>query len=182
MKNFYLKLQEILFSPEAETAFKNKGVKPVSEIDFFKRQYSFQESFDLMNLPSVFVEISIDYENQNKPGNMEIILHCCYQITEKSSGVRKTSKVNSLKFIDFYEMVFNLVKNLESEDTGKLTLTSENTGDSNGIVYVYLFTFRCSYTGRHTPIQDQFDNIEEIDGDTGTEVSTTGYIKKYDFS
>lgn len=185
MKEFYKKLQEKLFAPASKTMFTEAGVKAVKEVDFYKQQYLVQESFEVLSLPAVLVQFDIIYTSDKKPAEVQITLHCCYETLRDTSGRKKITGDNALKFFDFVDVVYCLVKDLESENTGKLILTSENQDKNDAIIYTHLLTFKCSYSGRINSDKDKFELTE---GDTEekpvkltTDSGLVGEIKDFGF-
>lgn len=177
MKRFYKKLQEKLFAAESKTKFIEAGVKPVKEIDFYKQQYLTQELFEFLSLPAVLFEYDIIYDTDKKPAEVNITLHCCYETIRDTSGRKKVTGDNALKFFDFVDVVFKLVKDLESDCTGKLVATSENQDKNDAIIYTHLLTFKSSYTGR---MSDAKSNYNFTEGDTVLETKS-GIVKAFDF-
>jgi hypothetical protein len=163
MKRFYLKLQEKLFSAEANAAFTAATVKPVKNIDFYKQQYLSQESFDLLVLPAVLMDFDIVYTDDKKPASVTITLHCCYE-TFRPTGGTKLTPVKALEFFDYVDVIYGLVHNLESECTGKLKLAAENQDKNDAIINVHLLTFTASYSGRVTNDADDY-NYSAADGE-----------------
>lgn len=161
MKSFFTKLQERLFSEEAKQCFHNANVKPIAEIDFYKQQYLSQELFETLILPAVLVDFDIVYPNHKKPAEATISLHCCYEIIRDTSGRKQVTGNNALTFFDFVDIIFSLVKDLESPNTGKLELTSENQEKNDSIIYTHILTFKCTYTGKLTKLKDKYTFTEE---------------------
>ena len=181
MKEFYKKLQEKLFAPASKLLFTEAGVKPVKEVDFYKQQYLTQELFEVLSLPAVLVQFDIIYdEKEVKPAEAQITLHCCYETIRDTSGRKKVTGDNALKFFDFVDTVYCLVKDLESENTGKLKITSENQDKNDAIIYTHLLTFKCSYSGRIVSDKDKY-NKTEGDAVLTTESGLVGEIKDFDF-
>lgn len=175
MKRFYLKLQETLFSEEAKTKFTEANVKPVKFIDFYKQQYLAQESFDLLSLPAVLMDYTIIYDNEKKPAALNIDLHLCYE-TFRQTGSTKVTPVKALEFFDFVDVVYSLVKDLESDCTGKIKLAAENQDKNDAVINVHLFQFTGSYSGRVSNDADKYNYID--DGDLETK---SGLVKSFDF-
>ncbi len=178
MIDFYLKLQEKLFSAEAKAKYIDCNVLPPKFIDFYKQQYLSQEGFEVMVMPSVLMEYDIVYNNLEKePGTINLTFHLCYENARATGSLNKAVQAKSLAFLKFINVTYELLKDLESETVGKLKITSENQNKTDSIIYVHLLTFEGSFTGRNISDKDKYDYTED-DGDLE---STSGLVKHYDF-
>lgn len=161
MKAFYKKLIEKLTSATAKQTYKDAGLNPVRLVDFYRQQYLVQESFDLLVLPAVLLQYTIvSPEEQNKSGEAFITLHLCYEQLRDTSNVSK-SVDKALEYLDFIDCTFKLIKNLESDNTGKLKLIGENNDKDDAIINVHLLNFQASYSGKMVSKVEKWDYTEE---------------------
>ncbi|MDC9722381.1 MAG: hypothetical protein PSN34_06365 [Urechidicola sp.] len=169
MKTFYLKLQEKLFSQEAKDMLTAINLKAVKTVDFYKSQYLVQEAFEVLALPAVLMEYSIDYGNNTQPGTASISMHCCFEQVRSTGGPKQVTE-EALQFLDFVKVVNTLAKTIETEVTGKLELTNEQTSKNDTVIYVVILTYSTSYTGMTEDVTDKYNYTEddnEIETDTG---------------
>lgn len=167
MKAFYNKLIETLTSNEAVEKFTENNVRAIVMVDLFRGQYLYEDSFEMLILPAVLLEYSIDYENQEAI----ISLHLCYEQVAETNNL-SLAKDNALMFFDFVDTVYNLVYKMESANTGKLKIISEGQQKDDTPTNVHLLTFKCSYMGKNRNKADDYVYTE------GEEVSTVGTIVK----
>ncbi len=180
MKAFYKKLIEKLTSAAAVQTYKDAGLNPVRLVDFYRQQYLEQQSFDVLVLPAVLLQYSIVYPNEpNKNGEALITLHLCYEQLRDTSNVSKSID-KALEYLDFVDCTFGLIKNLESDYTGKLKLIGDNNNKDDAIINVHLLNFQASYSGKMVSNVEKWDYTEE---DTvNIEDDTKLVEKEYDFS
>ncbi len=171
MKNLYKKIIATLQLPETVTKFTEAGIKPVQLIDDYEGQYFDPENFEVFTPPAVLFEYDIEYDKTNKPATAIITLHLCYE-QPTSANTNNPNIDRALKRYDFNDLVYNAIKDLESEHTGKLKLESEGSLKEPAIVKVHLMRFSCSYTGKIDTIDDDYD----YDYAQGEELETDGEI------
>lgn len=158
MKAFYTTLLEVLQSNSFKQELATAGISPLQLIDLYRQQEHFDENFDLF-ANSVLVEWEIDYIKN--PAIATITLHCCYEQLRDTSNLSNNPE-HALKFFDFYELIDQAVRTIETSDTGKLSLTHEGQDKMDSIVDVYLLTYECSYTGRKKPAHTQDGDFETL--------------------
>lgn len=165
MKAFYNKLISDLTGAGAVELFTAKNLPAVRHIDLYRGQYLFEAEFEQLILPAVLLEYSISHESRSA----NIILHCCWeQIFETES--KSQDKDNALLYLDWLDALYDILYNLESEHTGKLTLLSEGMREDDTPTHVHIFNFECSYMGRVKTAAGKYDYAQ------GEDVSTTGTI------
>ena len=178
MKKCYLKFQERLFSDKAKALFTEANVKPVASIDFFKQQYLVQEEFDLMVLPAVYVDYEINHDPDKKSSDVVITLHLCYETLRDTTGRKKMTANNALKFFDYVDIVYELVKDLQTDETGKMELTGENQEKNDAIIYTHLLIFKASYHGRFELAKNQY-NFTEGDSNLDVDGDNSGLVQRF---
>lgn len=171
MKTLYKTLLEKLTAPETTQLLADAGLPPVKYVDIYEGQYYNPDKFEGLVLPAVLVEFSIDKPQQAEPGQLILTLHILYEQPEH--GDNHAPHIDrALQYLDFAEKIYELVKDTESEHTGKLVWNGESSIGEPGIVKVLLQTYSASYTGR--------SNIKEY-GETELQaLSVTGNLKTFD--
>ncbi len=171
MKTLYKTLLEKLTADTTNQLLSAAGLPPVKYVDIYEGQYYNPEKFEGLVLPAVLVEFSIDKPQLTEPGQLSLTLHILYEQPEH--GDNHAPHIDrALKYLDFAEKIYELVKDTESEHTGKLVWNGESSIGEPGIVKVLLQTYSASYTGR--------SNMKEYDETELQELSITGNLKTFD--
>ena len=143
MKELYKKIIEKLTAPAAAAAYRKAGVPACQFIDLYRGQYLNWEAFDGFPMPAVLFEFNISHSSAAK-ATASITLHLCYEQAQDSSSISRR-RDSALKFFDFTEVTTQLLEGLESENTGKPELSSEEMVKDDAIVNVYTLTYTCRY-------------------------------------
>ena len=171
MKTLYKTLLEKLTSDDTKQLLSAAGLPPIKYVDIYEGQYYNQQKFEGLVLPAVLIEFSIDKLRLTEPGQLSLTLHILYKQTE--SGNDHAPHIDrTLKYLDFAKKIYELVKDTEIENTGKLVWNGESSISEPSIVKVLLQTYTASYTGR--------SNMKEYDETELQELSITGSLKTFD--
>ncbi|CAA0159005.1 hypothetical protein [Tenacibaculum maritimum] len=161
MKNLYLKIIEKFKDEEIRKRFTDKQLSFVKHVDLYKGQ-DYNTNTEAHLFPALYVKWSIDY-SQNPPS-------ANYNVRLAWEQLRDTSSLNSndksLDFIDFVNLVDQILKEIETQHTSKFTLLSEELNAEDTIVDTYSLNYRFSYTGKTKTAVVQFqkgqiENLQE---------------------
>lgn len=143
MKNLYLKIIDVFKTDETKQRFIDKELTPVNHVDFYRGQdYNQAEAH---NFPALFVKWSVDYTQS--PPSAILTFRVAWEQLRDTSSTNPTPK-KSLKFIDFINLVDEILKEIETEHTSKFTLLNEELNVEDTIVDSHTLSYRCSYTGK----------------------------------
>lgn len=177
MKEFYKKVITTLQSEAAINAFTAKSVPAIKQIDLYRGQYLYEDEFEQLLLPAVLVEYNINHQSNTATIN----IHCCWeQLYETDS--KSADRDAALMFFDWQDVLYDLLYELESKNTGKLKLLTEGMQKDDSPTNVHVFSFECSYLGRVKKAADKY-NTAELEA-----LTASGTIKnkveppKYDFN
>ena len=171
MKTLYKTLLEKLTSDDTKQQLSVAGLPPVKYVDIYEGQYYNQQKFEGLVLPAVLVEFNIDKPRLSEPGQLALTLHILYEQTKPADNHAKHLD-RALQYLDFAEKIYELVKDTESEHTGKLVWNGESSIGEPGIVKVLLQTYTASYTGR--------SNMKEYGETELNDVIIEGHLKTFD--
>jgi len=172
MIDFITKLYEQLTNEDAKQAYLDGNCKPCKAVMNYKGQYLDFENYEHFICPSVLFQYSISRLNDND-GVLEatITLHLCYEkILDDSSFSPNLDK--ALEYHRFNAVTYQLIKDLQSKEVGKLRFETEDQQKTDAIVSVHTMTFTASYLGRLNKLKE-YDYKEN----TATELSG-GIIEK----
>lgn len=163
MKNFYNQLHEVFSKEETKDLYRQKGLVPVQYIDLYAGQDYMEEFFETHLFPAVLVRWSINYAD-NSSGVATLTFRLGYEQLRDMSNLGQ-SKNEGLKFLDFIALTDEILKTIETENTGKLHLISEELNIEETIVDVFTLTYQCSYFGKQKApqpkrLQGNYDTIE----------------------
>lgn len=175
MKELYLKITNKLTSEEAINKFSEKNVRAVGQVDLYRGQYLYEQDFEQLILPAVLMEYSINVQNNSATIN----LHCCWEQFYETDN-KSFDQDKALHFFDWQDVLYNLLYELESKNTGKLTLVTESSAKDDTPTNVHIFTFECSYMGRVKKADDGYEYAQ------GEDITANGTINikpdpEYDF-
>ena len=131
MKTLYKTLLEKLTSDDTKQLLSAAGLPPVKYVDIYEGQYYNQQKFEGLVLPAVLIEFSIDKLRLTEPGQLSLTLHILYEQTEllyeqTEPGDDHAPRIDrALKYLDFAEKIYELVKDTEIENTGSLKTFDE---------------------------------------------------------
>ena len=165
MKNLYNTIVETLTAPEAAAAYRKAGVPACQFIDLYRGQYLNWEAFDTFPVPAVLFEFSISHSSAAE-ATANITLHLCYEQAQDSSSISR-SKDSALKFFDFTEVTARLLEGLESQNTGKLELGSEEMVKDDAIVNVYTLAYTCRYKRKGKESRYKYVTGEKLASEQG---------------
>ncbi|WP_413534057.1 hypothetical protein [Empedobacter brevis] len=153
MKNLYKKIISTFDKDEIIDRFVSKQITPVKYIDIYAEQYLDEENFELFSSTSLLVEWNIDH-NQN-PAIATVTFHVCYEQLRDTSNISYNRELG-LNFLDFIDLVNDVLLEIETESTGKLKLINEGFNQMDSIIDVYLLQYECSYFGKIKNPQDNY--------------------------
>lgn len=153
MKNFYKKIISTFDKEETIDRFIEQSISPVKYIDIYAGQDLDPENFELFSSASLLVEWNIDH-NQN-PAIANITFHVGYEQLRDTSNISINRELG-LKFLDYIDLINEVLSGIESESTGKLKLINEGFNQMDSIVDVYLLQYECSYSGKIKNPQDNY--------------------------
>nr|BFF39058.1 hypothetical protein BACY1_08630 [Tenacibaculum mesophilum] len=145
MKNLYLKIIEKFNQAETIERFTEKGLPYIKTIDLYAGQDYNEGAFEAHLFPALFVKWSIDYL-QNPPSAL-LTFRVCWEQLRDTSNLNETPE-EALRFIDFINLVDEVLKEIETENTSKFTLLSEELNIEDTITDTHSLNYRCSYTGK----------------------------------
>ena len=160
MKDLYKRIIEKLTTPEAAAAYRKAGLPACKFVDLYRGQYLNWEAFDASPVPAVLFEFNISHSSAAE-ATANITLHLCYEQAQDSSSISR-SKGSALKFFDFAEVTARLLEGLESENTGKLELSSEEMVKDDAIVNVYTLSYNCRYKRKGKESKYKFVTGEKL--------------------
>ena len=171
MKELYKNITEKLTNQAAIDLLATRNLKKVMYVDLYKGQYQNQAAFDVMPLPAVFFEWSINHEEETATVN----LHLVYEQVQDTSN-RSASQEQSLMFFDYLNSIHELIKDCESINTGKLESISFDPIQLDSVAIAHQLNYRCSYTD----ILDKKDPYIWSEGDGELEL-TKNIVKDFNF-
>lgn len=162
MKDFYKKLHETFNNQEVKDKFTSAGIQPIRYIDIYAGQDYNPQLFEIQLYPALFVSWTIDYSQSNPVANLTFRL--AYEQMRDFSNL-SINKDEALKFIDFIAITDQIIKTIESQNTSKLLLVSEELNIEETVIDVFTLTYQCNYSGKtKRPQADfttgQYDDIE----------------------
>lgn len=152
MKAFYTELIRRFKDTAIKNSFTTKGLPPVKFIDLYAGQDYNENAFETHLFPAIFVKWNIDYKPDTPVAT--ITLRLAYEQLRDTSSISRTTD-ESLRFLDFIEQVDVIVKSIETENTGKLTLLSEDLNIEDTIVDVFTLVYNCTYSGKKNTQQKE---------------------------
>ena len=163
MKNLYLKIIAVFNKEETKQRFTDKNLPYVKHIDLYRGQDYNQTAFEASLYPALFLKWSIDY-GQSPPSAILTFRVAWEQLRDTSSLNQSPEK--SLEFVDFVNLVDEILKEIETENTSKFTLLTEELNIEDTIVDSHSLNYRCSYTGKSKTASVQYqtgaiDKLEE---------------------
>lgn len=166
MKLFYKKLLETFNKEEIKNLYRTKGLTPVQFIDIYAEQDLIPEWFEAHQYPALLVGWNIDYTENEAVAN--ITFSICYEQLHDTSNLGTNTDL-ALKFLDFVEITDKVLKSIETPNTGKLYLQSEQNKIDETVTDVYLLNYQCSYTGKKQTLQKKYlqGDYEDISVKTG---------------
>ncbi|CAA0152566.1 hypothetical protein [Tenacibaculum maritimum] len=164
MKVLYLKIVETFKKDKIIKRFTDKNLPIVKHIDLYRGQDYNQGAFEASLFPALFVKWSIDYKT--RPAIATITFRLCWEQLRDTSSLNNNPE-QALKFLDFIDEVDNILKEIETEHTGKFTLATEELNAEDTIIDTESLVYTCNYTGKEsTSIIDYqkgvIDNTEMI--------------------
>lgn len=141
MKKFYLKLiQTFILNNEIRDRFTEKGLDPVQHIDLYSGQDVNPEYFELAIYPALFVQFSIDHQN-----NMAVItFRVCYEQLRDTSSQSATTE-EALKFFDFLDLVDEILQTIDTEYFGKLQPITTDQQTEETVTDQFVLAYQASY-------------------------------------
>lgn len=166
MKAFYNQLISTFITPETKGKFTSKGIIPIKHIDLYAGQDFNENSFETHGYPALFIQWSINYSTT--PAVATITFKICNEQLRDVSSISQ-SREKGLKFMDLINITDSIIKTIETEHTGKLTLLSEDFNIEDTIVDTYTLVYQCSYTGKQNTLQKEYlqGTVDKVSVDSG---------------
>lgn len=166
MKTFYNALHEAFKKTENRSKFTEKGLTVPKVIDLYAGQDYNPEFFNARPLPAVFVSWDIDYKTE--PYTATIQIRLTYEQLRDTSNI-SLNKEKALSFFDLADTVDEVVKTIQTKETGTLTLTHEGQELEPTVVDVYILDYECSYFGKNKTQQKEtlLGEIDDVEVKTG---------------
>ncbi|AZB17590.1 hypothetical protein EG352_07325 [Chryseobacterium indologenes] len=158
MKAFYKKLIETFEQESIKDLYRSKEVLYPKFIDLYGGQDIEPESFEIYPQPAIFVSWIIDY--RQKPPSATITFRLCFEQYRDTSNLGRNTQ-EALKFIDYKEITDDILRKFESQDTGKLTPSTEELNVEPILSDQYILVYNCSYKNKkNTPdAQGEYNDI-----------------------
>lgn len=152
MKTFYKKILETFEQESTKDLYRKNGLTPIQFVDIYAEQDLIPEWFEAHHYPALLVGWSINYQPDGAVANLTF--HLCYEQLHDTSNLGINTDL-ALKFLDFIEITDKVLKGIETPNTGKLYLQSEQNKIDETVTDVYLLNYQCSYLGKkQTPQKD----------------------------
>ncbi|WP_312557080.1 hypothetical protein [Empedobacter brevis] len=147
MKELYHKIILEFSKQEIIDIFTQEGITPPQLIDLYTRQDLDETNTELGTKNNLFIDWAINH--REKPSTATIICRLSY------GQFHNTSTQNADDFFLIYiEKVHDVLKQLETQNTGKLKLVHEGFNDhEKSILNLYQLQFECSYSGKSDLIE-----------------------------
>lgn len=153
MKAFYKQLHEVFAKDENKDLYRKSGVVPPQFIDMYAGQDYNDTLFEAHLFPAIFVRWTIAYTD-NYEATATLTFRLCYEQLRDLSNLGQ-NKNEALKFIDFICITDEILKTIETPNTGKLHLINEELNIEDTVVDVFTLTYQCSYSGKQKAPQTQ---------------------------
>ena len=150
MKNLYLKICDKF--KEREDLFVSKNIPAIRYIDLYRGQPLAPERFELYDLPALFLEYNINWEQNT----LNLSVHVVTDQTHSTASI-SPNKLTGLEIFTIYQVVKHLLKDLSSTSTGKLKLTGERPAEADVVNY-QIIDFTCSI--EENEAEDKFAEVE----------------------
>lgn len=166
MKAFYKKLLETFNKEEIKDLYRTKELTPVQFIDIYAEQDLIPEWFEAHQYPALLVSWNIHYTESEAVAHLTFSI--CYEQLHDTSSLGQNTDL-ALKFLDFVEITDKVLKSIETPNTGKLYLQSEQNKIDETVTDVYLLNYQCNYTGKKQTLQKEYlqGDYEDISVKTG---------------
>lgn len=145
MKALYLKIIETFENQNTQEKFTDLNLPFVKHIDLYAGQDYNEQAFEAHLLPALFVKWSIDYNT--RPAIATITFRLCWEQLRDTSSL-STDKTKSLQFLEFINKVDEILKEIETEHTGKFTLATEEINIEDTVTDSQSLVYTCNYTGK----------------------------------
>lgn len=158
MKKFYLKLVETFIqNNDVRGRYTEKDIDPVQHIDLYSGQDLNPEYFELAIYPALFVQFSIDHQNELAT----ITFRMCYEQLRDTSS-QSTVVEEALKFFDFVELTDEIIQTIETESFGKLQPVTTEQQTEETVTDEFVLTYQTSYT-KSTGKQNATGTYEDVE-------------------
>lgn len=159
MKKFYLKLIETFIQDnDVREKYTEKGIDPVQHIDLYSGQDVNPEYFELAIYPALFVQFSIDHQNELAT----ITFRLCYEQLRDTSS-QSTMTVEALKFFDFVEMTDKILQTIETESFGKLQPVTTDQQTEETVTDEFVLVYTASYKKAPEASEETTGTFEEVE-------------------
>lgn len=166
-KILYLAIKAALNA--AATKFTGCGAEAIAHIDLYKGQYQLPEEYDGFNVPAVFVEWSILWDEKGsgtQKGEAIIRLHV---VTDNSYDTYGSEEEQGLADMLIYDLIHFHTQNLEGENFTKLRRISEDPDIQPTNQHVHIISYKCTVSDNLTSIQNKFNEVvvTDVEVDSG---------------
>ncbi len=148
MKAFYTELIRKFKDSDIKNKFTGNNLPHVKFVDLYAGQDYNEKGFEAHLFPAVFVKWSIDYKS--KMPIATITFRLAYEQLRDTSSISRASE-KSLQFLDFITVVDEVIKSIETPNTGKITLLSEDFNIEDTIVDVIRWYITVRIQAKKTP-------------------------------
>jgi|GEM_PF-456502 len=151
MEYLFKKIQDKLTNSTAVALFIAKGLTPIKYFDLFKGQFQSPELFDILPLPAVLFQWSLNLEDKT----VSVNLHFGYEQIRDTSQL-SASQNNALKFFTYINTIHELVNRTESQNTSKLEAVSFEPIDLSSVGIAHQLNYKAEYTNNSNSIYNRF--------------------------
>ncbi len=137
MINLYLKILETLQGEEAKKEFESNKLTPIKYIDLYRGQPIRPGRFEYFDLPAVFVGYNINWRTHE----VNLDIHVMLDQNHSTANI-SINKLKGLEIMKYYQVIRELLVDLESEETSKLQLSNEQSIEADVVNY-QVITFSC---------------------------------------
>jgi hypothetical protein len=134
--------------------FEQVALQPIRHIDYFKGQYQQPELHEIYELPAVFMDYSVNWEdesNNTQKGTATIRIHIELDNIGESAN-RSSTKAQALEIFRYYQLVNVLLHGLQGESFTKLKRRSEEPDLNPTATHVHIITYTCEVEDDSTHI------------------------------
>lgn len=159
MKELYTTIQSLFREAETEKAFKEAGLLLPKFIDLYNGQPEAPEDFEFTT-PALFIDYAISWERAGtmRRGELTVEVHVLTDPTPETDNL--SPQIGGLEKVTYYEMISNLLEDLDTSETSGLVLKGERPVATDYFNY-HMLTFSCTISRRRTNVSlvGRIDNI-----------------------
>jgi hypothetical protein len=152
MKQLYKAIQNLFRQNDAISCFEAANLKAPDFIDLYNGQPEAPEEFEFTT-PALFIDYSITWDRGGSMRRGELTLEVHVLTAESEDTDNLNAELRGMDKIDYYEMVSDLLEDLETCETGKLILKNERPAVTDYFNY-HILTFTCTISRRRTQVTE----------------------------